>query len=142
MTEPLDYLWFFAVVSLSFAASQYVGFEDRGEVTVEIVANNAASLVEDILVLFSCGNGTAVGGIPDSSEDADYEMFTRRLVIAPDSTLVPVTITLQNDSRNEGTEVFFCRLDTIPGQPPNVEFTDPSRGIVPVYIQDPGNRLW
>ena len=118
-----------------------MGFEDRGEVTIEIVANNAASLSEAVLVLFSCGNGTATGGLPDSSEDADYLMFTRRLVIAPNSTLVPISIDLQNDQRNEGTEVFFCRLDTIPGQPPNVEFTGPSRGIVPVYIQDPGNRI-
>lgn len=129
------------MVSLSFAASQYVGFEDRGEVTVEIVANNAASLVEAVVVSFSCGNGTATGGVTDISEDADYLVFTSTLVIFPNSTLVPVSIALQNDQRREGTEVFFCRLDTIPGQPPNVEFTGPGRGIVPVYIEDPGNRI-
>lgn len=118
-----------------------MGFEDQGEVRVVIVANNAANLVDTVLVLLSCGNGTAVGGVPGFSEDADYLMFTRRLTIAPDSTSVPVDITLQNDQRSEGTEVFFCRLDTIPGQPPNIEFTGPSRGIVPVYIEDPGNRI-
>lgn len=115
-----------------------MGFEESGLVTLEIVVNNPGSLFEPLQVSFSCENGTAIGNSPVFPEDDDYFVNRTRITIFPGQFSTFVDIILFNDGREEGTEGFFCRLDSIPGQLPTIEFPDPGRGRVPIFIEEQG----
>ena len=124
-----------AVVSLSFARSQYTVTENSDLVLLEVVVNNPERVNDAFQVAFSCGNGTAIGGSQFSTE-IDYFVNRTRINIFPGTVSVFVEIFIVDDERDEGTEVFFCRLDRLPEQPSMVEFPDSDRGIVSIFISD------
>ena len=109
--------------------------EDDGLILLEVVVNNPENVNEPIEVSFSCDNGTAVGGLQFSGE-FDYIVNRTRINILPGTISTFVEVGIIFDNRDEGTEVFFCRLDAVPGQSSAVEFPDPDRGIVPIFISD------
>ena len=109
--------------------------EDDGLILLEVVVNNPESVNEPIEVSFSCDNGTAVGGLQFSGE-FDYFVNRTRINILPGTISTFVEVGIIFDNRDEGTEVFFCRLDAVPSQSSTVEFPDPDRGIVPIFISD------
>ena len=123
------------VVSLSFAQSQYMVTENSDLVVLEVVVNNPERVNDAFQVAFSCSNGTAIGGSQFSTE-IDYFVNRTRINILPGTISVFVEIFIVNDERDEGTEVFFCRLDRLPEQPSMVEFPNPDRGIVSIFISN------